>query len=76
MERVAPASGATEENEASAHVPIGEPSPEPEDEIDPRELVRRLHSQGLSSELIANRTGVAIGEVELIISLGANRTRT
>lgn len=45
-------------------------------ELDPRDQVRRLHSQGLSSELIANRTGVAIGEVELIISLGANRTRS
>ncbi|MDA3950288.1 MAG: hypothetical protein PF508_13855 [Spirochaeta sp.] len=46
------------------------------DRLDPRDQVRRLHSQGLSSELIANRTGVAIGEVELIISLGANRTRS
>lgn len=48
----------------------------PAEDLDPREHVRRLHSQGLSSELIANRTGVAIGEVELIISLGANRTRS
>lgn len=33
------------------------------------EYVRRLGDQGLSSDVIAQKTGVAIGEVELILSL-------
>ncbi len=41
----------------------------------PRQAVLRLHGQGVSSELIASRTGIAIGEVELIISLGSRRVR-
>jgi hypothetical protein len=38
-----------------------------------RDQVLRFHRQGLSGEIIANRTGVAVGEVELIISLGEGR---
>lgn len=41
--------------------------------LSPREQVHELHQQGLSSEIIAGKTGMAIGEVELIISLGAGR---
>ncbi|MEX2443575.1 MAG: hypothetical protein WD492_08220 [Alkalispirochaeta sp.] len=41
--------------------------------LSPREKVRELHEQGLSSEIIAGKTGMAIGEVELIISLGSGR---
>ncbi|MFW5694388.1 MAG: hypothetical protein ACOCYB_04420 [Alkalispirochaeta sp.] len=43
------------------------------DVLSPREKVHELHQQGLSSEMIAGKTGMAIGEVELIISLGAGR---
>lgn len=43
------------------------------DDQDKREAVLALYRQGLSQDLIAARTGVAIGEVELIISLRARR---
>jgi len=50
------------------------PSAEPRwDVLSPREQVHELHQQGLSSEIIAAKTGMAIGEVELIISLGTRR---
>ncbi len=42
---------------------------------DIRRYVLVLHDQGLSNDLISARTGMAIGEVELIISLGTKRTR-
>lgn len=51
-------------------------SPPPAEVLSPREQVRELHQQGLSSEIIAGKTGMAIGEVELIISLGAGRGDT
>jgi hypothetical protein len=51
-------------------IPGGEDVP-----ADNRQRVLMLHGQGLSSDLIASRTGMAIGEVELIISLGMKRTR-
>lgn len=41
----------------------------------PRLSVERLHRQGLGSEIIANRLGIAIGEVELMISLLEQRIR-
>lgn len=41
-----------------------------------RARVLELYGQGLSSDLIASKTGVAIGEVELIISLETKRART
>lgn len=50
------------------------PSAEPQwDVLSPRERVHELHQQGMSSEIIATKTGMAIGEVELIISLGTRR---
>ncbi|POR01139.1 hypothetical protein AU468_08630 [Alkalispirochaeta sphaeroplastigenens] len=42
-------------------------------EPDQRARVIELYNQGLSSDLIAARTGIAIGEVELIISLREKR---
>lgn len=36
----------------------------------PRERVLSLHRQGLSAEVIADRTGASVGEVELMIGLG------
>lgn len=56
----------------------GASAPEPSDEgplASPREQVWKLHDEGLSSDLIAVRTGIAIGEVELIISLRAGKGR-
>lgn len=58
--------------------PLWESQPTEVDEtslevLSPREQVRELHQQGLSSEIIAGKTGMAIGEVELIISLGSRR---
>lgn len=63
------AAEATEENrEDVTDTPVAE-------EADPRARVVALHEQGLSSELISSHTGVAIGEVELIISLMQGRAR-
>ena len=45
------------------------------DEKDRRMRVAELYEQGLSPELISSHTGVAIGEVELIISLIQGRAR-
>ena len=45
------------------------------DEKDLRSSVIELHEQGLSTELISSHTGIAIGEVELIISLMQGRAR-
>jgi hypothetical protein len=61
-----------------SHRPQDEDESLPPDEprlevLSPREQVRELHQQGLSSEIIAGKTGMAIGEVELIISLGSGR---
>lgn len=58
---------------------VDEPSEDiaPEDappEESPRDAVQRLARQGLAPELIAGRTGMTIGEVELIISLGRQRS--
>lgn len=50
--------------------------PPPTEVLSPREQVHELHQQGLSSEIIAGKTGMAIGEVELIISLGAGKGDT
>ncbi len=44
-------------------------------EKDRRTRVAELYEQGLSTELISSHTGVAIGEVELIISLIQGRAR-
>lgn len=48
---------------------------ETEREETPRGRVERLHRQGMSAEIIAGRLGIAIGEVELMISLMEQRTR-
>jgi len=48
--------------------------PEPV-EMTPREQVLYLHIQGRSSEEIAMQTGIAVGEVELIISLGTRKQK-
>ena len=42
--------------------------PEPRD-LDPREQVLVLHRQGMAPSIIVQRTGVPLGEVELIIRL-------
>lgn len=56
--------------------PIDRPIDPPIDPaLSPAEQVRELHLQGVSPELIATRTGMAIGEIELIISLGARKGR-
>ncbi|MCG8481155.1 MAG: hypothetical protein MI724_18820 [Spirochaetales bacterium] len=49
--------------------------PPAEEERDRRTRVAELYEQGLSPELISSHTGVAIGEVELIISLIQGRAR-
>lgn len=49
--------------------------PPVEEERDRRTRVAELYEQGLSTELISSHTGVAIGEVELIISLIRGRAR-
>jgi hypothetical protein len=61
-----------------ADIPGSRPSdpmrPEPV-EMTPREQVLYLHIQGHSSEEIAMQTGIAVGEVELIISLGTRKQK-
>lgn len=52
---------------------IAEPILDPA--LTPSEQVRELHLQGVSPDLIASRTGMAIGEIELIISLGSRKGR-
>lgn len=42
----------------------------------PRDHIIALHDEGVPSDVIASRMGIAIGEVELIISLATNRPRT
>lgn len=42
---------------------------------DPRRSVEQLYRQGVGAEIIASRLGIAIGEVELMISLLEQRTR-
>lgn len=57
--------------------PASEPAESPEEDRedgDTRDTVLTLYRQGLSQDLIASRTGIAIGEVELIISLQGQRT--
>tara|TARA_B100000614_G_scaffold258049_1_gene279459 strand:+ start:753 stop:1424 length:672 start_codon:yes stop_codon:yes gene_type:complete len=73
------------EAETSAHAPVadaqvpevepaaGQPAAGEPAARSPREQVRELHAQGVSPDLIASQTGMAIGEVELIISLGSRR---
>jgi HAMP domain-containing protein len=60
---------AAEERLAETAEPVLDPA------LSPPEQVRELHLQGVSPELIASRTGMAIGEIELIISLGARKGR-
>ena len=43
------------------------------DEVNRQQEVLRLFREGISSVTIANRTGIPIGEVELIISLGSRK---
>ncbi len=75
-----------EDSGKASHAPPAEPAPSiapssrsassPEarwNVLSPREQVHELHQQGVSSEMIATKTGMAIGEVELIISLGTRR---
>ncbi|TVR68349.1 MAG: hypothetical protein EA427_10565 [Spirochaetaceae bacterium] len=82
-ERGAPGNGAGPAAQAPAAPEPGPPEPSPpapdkpepdSPDRDTRDTVLTLHRQGLSQELIAARTGVAIGEVELIISLRGQRT--
>lgn len=58
--------------------PLDEPVPETTDTggSSPRDRIVALYKEGMSSEIIAGRMGMAIGEVELIISLAMNRTRS
>ncbi|MFA7567847.1 MAG: hypothetical protein WCY01_12515 [Alkalispirochaeta sp.] len=65
---------APEEEEQAFVIPFGRDA-RSDTEVDPRQQVLTLHGQGLSSDLIASRTGIAIGEVELIISLGTRPGR-
>jgi len=58
---------------STGDVPTDPTAPVPDES--PRRSVERLHRQGLSPEIIAARLGIAIGEVELMISLMEQRTR-
>lgn len=61
---------------ATGHgAPFDPPVGQPPAETSPREIVWKLHDEGLSPDLIAVRSGMAIGEVELIISLRAGKGR-
>lgn len=50
--------------------------PRSDAESTPRDHIIALHDEGVPSDVIASRMGIAIGEVELIISLATNRPRT
>lgn len=49
--------------------------PDATERLSARDHVLLLHAQGLSPEIVAQRVGMAIGEVELIISLAGGRQR-
>lgn len=64
---------ASVDTDSADDVPADPTAPIPDES--PRRSVERLHRQGLSPEIIAARLGIAIGEVELMISLMEQRTR-
>lgn len=60
-------------NAAASEGVVDEAVPEDDAPIDPGTRVRQLYGEGLAPHQIARRTGLAIGEVELIISLRERR---
>ena len=64
--------------ESHTGVPEAEEAPVEDREseaFDLRRAVERLHRQGVAAAIIANRLGVAIGEVELMIALSEQKIR-
>ena len=63
------------ESHAGTPEPESPPVEEEATQADLRTTVERMYRQGVASEIIANRLGVAIGEVELMIALMEQRIR-